>query len=164
MTSQWKARELALNAHAGQVYGVFPYEEHLRAVVMVLLRFDVLEDSILAAAWLHDALEDTKLTCAEIATACGEEVAALVEAVTDEPGANRQERKIKTYLKIRSFGKPAVVLKVADRIANVGYCIGSKDRRLKMYAREFPEFSTALYVPGECEAMWNHLRGLVGIV
>lgn len=153
------ARELAMRAHGDQRCGALPYLTHLGCVVMTLHRFDVASELLVSAAWLHDTLEDTAMTRQEIATAVGEDVAALVEAVTDEPGANRAERKAKTYPKIRKYGVAAVMLKLADRIANVEASASDKPKR-RMYQREFPEFSTALYESGECEAMWSHLREL----
>lgn len=84
-------------------------------------------------------------------------MAALVEMVTNEPGANRKERHLRTYPKIRK-SREAVIVKVADRIANTEYSIAQKTRHLVMYQKEFSEFSTALFASGECDKMWDHLR------
>src|SRR5262245_31138361 len=101
-----QARQLAIAAHGNQTYGDKPYEHHLRAVVDVLKRFGAsLEDAstapLLIAAWLHDSLEDTALSRAEVETNFGAEVTELVWRVTDEPGATRKERKPATYRKTR---------------------------------------------------------------
>jgi (p)ppGpp synthase/HD superfamily hydrolase len=153
------AREFALQAHGTQKYGDEPYGVHLLAVAKVLIRFGVTRSGPLReAAWLHDVLEDTGVTEGGLAAKFGADVAAIVAAVTDEPGANRKERHIKTYVKIRRYGINAIVLKVADRIANTEYSIAHKSPQLKMYQREFAEFSTALFQSGECDSMWDHLR------
>ncbi len=47
---------------------------------------------------------------------------------------------------------------LADRIANTEYSAAHKSPQFKMYCREFPAFSTALYQFGECDPMWDHLR------
>jgi (p)ppGpp synthase/HD superfamily hydrolase len=155
------AREFAIKAHGDQTYGVgLPYSYHLQHVAEVLVRFRVFSIAMAEAAWLHDVLEDTKVTGHELWDNFGPEVANLVAAVTDEPGANRKERHIKTLPKIRAAGTNAVVLKLADRIANTEAAIWQRPDLLKMYRSEFPEFSTALFQPGECDDMWHHLRKL----
>lgn len=153
----------ALTAHGNQKYGTEPYGVHLQAVKDVLIRSQIREEGdpvMHMAAWLHDVLEDTAVTYSQLESKFGKEVADLVQAVTDEPGANRKERAIKTYAKIRAFGPRAVILKVADRIANTEYSQKHRSPQWKMYRREFPAFSTALYASGECDAMWDYLRGL----
>lgn len=151
------AKEFAIKAHGEQKYGDFPYATHLQAVVSVLDRFEVTHPNIIAAAWLHDVLEDTPTEWLDITENFGDDVADLVWAVTNEPGKNRKERMLKTYPKIRVFGPQAVTLKLADRIANVEHSIRHKTRHLEMYQREYPAFRYALYQPGECDAMWQWL-------
>jgi (p)ppGpp synthase/HD superfamily hydrolase len=152
------AQEFALAVHGDQMYSDEPFGVHLQNVVDVLKRFGIDRWPILDAAWLHDTLEDTETTYEQIRDAFGAQVADLVLAVTDEPGANRKERAVKTWMKIRSFGHDAVALKLADRIANTEYSMTHKSHHLKMYKQEFPAFSTALFEPGEHEDMWDYLR------
>jgi guanosine-3',5'-bis(diphosphate) 3'-pyrophosphohydrolase len=176
------ARDMAIRAHEGQTYPPgdskrfmksegyhseeertplrLPFTAHLGHVVGVLHRFGLGQDQwLVAAAWLHDTLEDTQLKPFLIRDACGEEVLRLVEAVTDEPGANRAEKKAKTYPKIVAVGEAAVDLKLADRIANVEASIlgGCGFDFLTMYRKEYPEFKAALRVLGMPE-MWMHLN------
>src|SRR5215510_1000930 len=143
-----QARDLAIAAHGDQLYGDKPYAFHLGAVVGVLKRFgadlaDPATAPLLIAAWLHDTLEDTTLTRDEVETRFGNEVAELVWRVTDEPGATRKERKPATYRKTRE-NETAIVLKLADRIANVEASLESGGRLLHMYQREQSEFKLAL--------------------
>jgi guanosine-3',5'-bis(diphosphate) 3'-pyrophosphohydrolase len=165
-----RARALALRAHADQHYGDQPYLVHLEHVVDILERFGVTTETangeaLLCAAWLHDTLEDTQLEATVIASIDAVTL-DLVQRVTDEPGASRGERKERTYPKIAA--QPlAVVLKLADRIANVSACLESDTeratRKLEMYRGEYPKFRAALRdVNGEwLEAMWAHLDGLL---
>ena len=161
-----KARAFAIKKHAGQRYGHKPYAEHLQDVENVLIRFGVRDlplDTclvLLSAAWLHDILEDTDTSRDDLESKFWSDVANLVWAVTNEDGCNRAERHVKTYHKIRTHGVNAVTLKLADRIANTEACIETNDSRLRMYRKEFPGFSTALFKSGECEEMWAYLRGL----
>ena len=99
---QEKAAVLAQAVHAGQRYGTRPYVGHLIDVTSILARGDlVFDDELMAAAWLHDAIEDTAATREHIAILVSTAVAELAWGVTDEPGKNRKERKGATYPKIR---------------------------------------------------------------
>src|SRR4051812_16593177 len=93
------ARAFAEERHGGQRYGDAPYVTHLAHVRKVLARFGH-GGAFAVAAWLHDTVEDTKTTRAEIATRFGEEVAALVWAVTGV-GDNRKARNLDAYAKMR---------------------------------------------------------------
>lgn len=148
-----RARALAVRAHGAQLYGDQPYVSHLEQVVAVLRRFGLATPEIEAAGWLHDVLEDTTATAVDIAGAgIPDSVVAIVAAVTDEPGANRKERKAKTYPKIAA-NRDAVAVKLADRIANV-----EAGGKADMYAREHPEFRRALFNPEHGLAtVWMHL-------
>lgn len=161
------ARLMALKAHGEQLYGDRPYERHLQEVVEILYRFGFrLENEadfpLLISAWLHDSLEDTDLTKAEIEAEFGAEIADLVWRVTDEDGANRKERKAKTYLKTRK-SEQAIILKLADRIANVKSCLQNNQRLLQMYKKEQAHFSESLKPFSQSEKaleMWEHLEKL----
>src|SRR4051794_30356155 len=86
------ARDYAIQKHEGQLYGTEPYSVHLAAVREVL-RWAGFEDGhpLATAAWLHDIVEDTAATREDVAARFGDDVAALVWAVTGV-GANRKER------------------------------------------------------------------------
>lgn len=176
-----RAREFAIKAHSDQQYGTGkPYAYHLAKVADVLDRFHVKSNNMRAAAWLHDTLEDTKATLMDLNYQFGFNIADLVWAVTDAPGKNRAERHRKTFPKILATGPDAVILKLADRIANVeeGLYYGPTDK-LKMYVQEYPEFARALCVPihacgigldkwaspippppCQIEEMWTHLESI----
>lgn len=151
------ARYYASVKHAGQTYsGDLPYTHHLAAVEAVLRRFGgpgVDDGEMLAAAWLHDVVEDTGTKLKQIEELFGAEVARLVGAVTNEPGENRKVRHALTYPKIREAGPKAVVLKLADRIANVE----AGGSMVKMYRKEYESFKRNLYTIGQSSAMWLHL-------
>lgn len=156
-----KAREFAIRAHGDQRYGGLPYSVHLADVVNVCIKFGIGGD-IRTAAWLHDVLEDTATTLPELYNGgFSSVVCSLVVAVTNEPGKNRKERHLKTHPKIRKHGKDAVILKVADRIANTEFSM-KHGSMLGMYRKEFRDFYDALYKPNECDAMWDYLKALSG--
>ena len=160
-TSNEDPRELTAQAfaeqrHAAQKYGDQPYVVHLAQVRAVLTRFD--HSGVLGiAAWLHDSVEDTGTTREEVRTRFGEEVEALVWAVTGQ-GSNRQARNADAYAKIRAHSA-AATLKLADRIANVEASLSVPDK-LSMYASEYSGFKEALAGLGDAR-MWAHLDTLL---
>lgn len=155
-----KAVDWAKEFHRNQKYGNEPYTKHLEDVVSVLKRFGINNNTILAAAWLHDAVEDTPLTIEMVEEEFGNNVANLVFAVTSEPGKNRKTRNTKTYPKIKAHPE-AIYLKLADRIANVQASIENSIEKLKMYQNEFPAFKIALKQPGVADEMWSFLEELI---
>ncbi|MFT4980087.1 MAG: (p)ppGpp synthase/HD superfamily hydrolase [Myxococcota bacterium] len=154
-----RARALAAAVHAGQRYGTSPYTVHLAAAVAVLERFGFTDPELLAAAWLHDALEDTALSRETLAAQLGDRVASLVDAVTDGPGTSRAERKARPYSLI-PLTPDAILIKLADRIANVESAQTSKPRLLAMYRLEQLTFRSKLSQPGVALPMWTHLESL----
>ena len=158
------AVRLGSDAHAGKTWNSGqPYTVHLMAVEEIITRF--LPDSparepLMAAAWFHDAVEDTGMSLDLVEKECGPEVRTLVWAVTDEPGINRKERHEKTYPKIRNVAG-AVALKLADRIANVEASAKNRGGYFDMYRKEYADFRQALYSFGQLEVMWAHLDSLM---
>ena len=163
-----EAKQLATEKHANQKYGdTRPYTVHLNDVDTVLRRFGVDPDlsdqnkNLLVGAWLHDVIEDTNVSFDQVKTQFGEEIATLVYAVTNEPGPNRKARHLNTYPKIQKHPY-AVILKLADRIANVEESVRNQSPQLNMYRNEFIEFRAKLQKPGEAKEMWDHLIQLLG--
>lgn len=158
------AKFFAAVKHGNQQYSSgLPYTHHLAQVEAVLRRFGHTRDhfdpsdmDLLEAAWLHDVVEDTTTKLKEISEMFGDKVAELVGAVTNEPGPNRKTRHALTYPKIRKT-PDAIILKLADRIANVE----AGGKLVEMYQKEYEDFKRNLYTPGICEEMWKHLDGLL---
>ena len=91
-----KAWEFCVKYHEGQMRASGePYIIHPLEVAEVLAEMK-LDATAIAAGLLHDAVEDTPVTSAEIATAFGEQVAHIVEGVTKIDKiqfANREDRQ-----------------------------------------------------------------------
>jgi (p)ppGpp synthase/HD superfamily hydrolase len=154
-----EARMVAVKAHSNQSYDeIFPYEKHLDDVVDVLKRFGF-SGKFIVAGFLHDSIEDDGISYNDIRKHFGIEVAEMVYCVTDELGRNRREKKEKTLPKTAS-NPSAIILKLADRIANIEH--GGK---IDMYNKEYQEFKGALYLntPEDGKKMWEHLDSLLGI-
>ena len=119
-----KARTFAEAAHAGidhrRKYTNEPYINHPAAVV-ALVRSVPHTEAMLAAAWLHDTVEDTPVTLAQIEAEFGPEVAALVDQLTDvsrPQDGNRKTRKAIDLAHTAQASAPAKTIKLADLIDN----------------------------------------------
>lgn len=139
-----RAEEFAKLVHRNQYYGELPYYNHLKEVYLTLLDFGITNESILAASWLHDSIEDTEINYETLLIQFGKEVADLVEAVTNEKGTNRKEVLEKTASKIKDNEK-ALVIKLADRVVNTEQSLDNNEKLYKMYKKEFPLFRELLY-------------------
>jgi guanosine-3',5'-bis(diphosphate) 3'-pyrophosphohydrolase len=154
-----KAKEFAIAKHGNQKYGEHPYSYHLAAVVSVLAEFGYATDeSITAAGWLHDTLEDTETPYQELVSEFGVEISDIVFAVTNEAGTNREEKFRKTAPKIIS-NKKALIVKLADRISNTEFNLKINLRLHTRYVKEFPLFKELLYDQDDIHLspMWNRL-------
>lgn len=97
-----------------------PYINHPLAVATLLAEVGGVTDAeVLAAAILHDTLEDTKTTPDELEAAFGPRVRALVEAVTDDKKLRKAERKQIQIDHANGLSCDAVLIKLGDKIANV---------------------------------------------
>lgn len=143
------AQDFATLAHGDQQYGKgLPYKYHLQKVYDELIKVGVDDKDLLIAAWLHDTIEDTCITVQNLEWKFGWRVAAITWAVSDGPGKNRKERKKGAYSKIRMV-PDAVIVKLADRIANMRASIGSLEKRndprmVTMYLSEAEAFREGL--------------------
>lgn len=160
---------LAARMHGLQEYDKFPYVKHLKDVANVLMEFGYNEYSDeCIAAWGHDMVEDCPISYQYLKKEFGEIIANIIYDVTDELGKTRIEKKVKTYPKTRG-NQQAVVLKLADRIANVTNSMVKNPTKFKMYLKEHSEFKEALYIPnemdkiGKLDRMWDRLENLLGI-
>lgn len=153
------ARSFAVAAHGEQMYGDRPYAYHLDAVAALLAPYG---EEAQVVGYLHDVVEDTEATAAEVAARFGEHVAACVSLLTDEPGYNRKERKAKTYAKLAQVhgrAELALVVKAADRLANVRACVADRKRNLwEVYRSEHAVFKNATYRAGLCDPLWSELE------
>jgi len=119
-----RAVEFATEQHGDQrrKTGV-PYLEHLLEAVQILVQgAGVRDPDVLVAAVLHDVVEDTPCTPAEIAAAFGPRVAELVGWVTmPERGPGEDASAVReAYLRRLSLApQDAILVKLADRMSNV---------------------------------------------
>ena len=97
-----------------------PYINHPIALANVLVREGaVSEPDVVAAALLHDTLEDTQTSPGELRAAFGERVARVVEEVTDDKSLPKAERKRLQIEHAAAISREAKLVKLADKICNL---------------------------------------------
>jgi guanosine-3',5'-bis(diphosphate) 3'-pyrophosphohydrolase len=97
-----------------------PYINHPIAVANVLANeAHIIEPVVLAAALLHDTIEDTDTTVDELVAEFGSEIAEIVLEVTDDKSLPKQERKRLQIEHAAALSEKAKLVKVADKICNL---------------------------------------------
>jgi GTP diphosphokinase / guanosine-3',5'-bis(diphosphate) 3'-diphosphatase len=137
-----KAWEFCVQHHEGQMRASGePYVIHPLEVAEVLAEMK-LDPTAIAAGLLHDAVEDTPATSAEIATTFGDQVAHIVEGVTKIDKiqfANREDRQaenVRKMLLAMVSDVRVVLIKLADRLHNMRTLEHLKPERQEAIARE----------------------------
>ena len=100
--------------------GQTPYINHPIAVAETLRLFRVDDVDVLAAALLHDVLEDTETTPGEVLEAFGMSVLIIVQEMTDDKSLPKQVRKDLQIEGAPSLSEQAKLVKLADKICNLG--------------------------------------------
>ncbi|MBK5219661.1 MAG: HD domain-containing protein [Thermoleophilia bacterium] len=112
----------ATEAHAGQIRNGasgIPYIEHPVAVAELLAEHGW-PDEVLAAALLHDVVEDSDKGVADLRKQFGERVAGLVEALSDDESIEDwHQRKTEHRGRVESAGGDALAIYGADKLTNV---------------------------------------------
>jgi GTP pyrophosphokinase len=158
-----RAYEYALSAHAGQDRDSGePYVSHLISTAQILADFH-LEAVAVAAAVLHDVLEDTNRTIDEVRREFGDEIARLVDGVTklssfhfaertavDLDGSRRRDRaraeqaeNLRKLFLAMADDVRVVLIKLADRLHNMQTLDALSPERRQRIARETME----IYAP-----------------
>lgn len=159
-----RAREFATVCHASigqrRKYTDEPYITHPEAVAScVSIVTD--HDPTIAAAWLHDVVEDTPATLLDIRNQFGDEVASLVEMVTDvsrPSDGNRETRKRLDREHITNATPAAKTIKLADLIDNARSIVAHDPEFARVY---LAEKELLLAVLREGDAMLHELATIV---
>jgi guanosine-3',5'-bis(diphosphate) 3'-pyrophosphohydrolase len=96
-----------------------PFINHPIQLAYILVQADVEDPKILAAALLHDTIEDTDTTLDEIEIVFGHEVAHIVAECSDDKKLTKLERKQAQIDHAAHLSRAAKLVKLADKIANV---------------------------------------------
>ena len=97
-----------------------PYINHPISVALAIAQIGGVDDpEILAAALLHDTLEDTETTPEELEAEFGKKVCEYVLDVTDDKTLPKDERKRRQIEHAKKISKGAALIKLGDKISNV---------------------------------------------
>lgn len=153
-----RAIQFAARKHEGQMRREtepLPYITHLFSTALLVAEGGA-DDDVVAAALLHDTLEDTDTTREEIAAAFNERVARLVESVSEiKEGGEKvawKERKKRYLANLEKAEDDAVLIAIADKIDNI-------ESKLEAFEKE----GTALHhrwAQPPAEYLWYHGEAL----
>jgi len=145
-----RARDFAYAAHNAiehrRKYTGEPYTTHLQRVAQLVESVDG-DESMIAAAYLHDTVEDTSTTIEDIRSAFGDDVAYLVSYLTDISKPDDGNRKLRKKMDREHIAKGDArvhTIKLADLLDN-GWSITSHDPRFaKVFMAEKRELLEVL--------------------
>jgi guanosine-3',5'-bis(diphosphate) 3'-pyrophosphohydrolase len=153
----------AAECHAGQYRGdgVTPYIKHPIEVVQILVAAGIDNPDLLAAAALHDVVEDCGVTYAQIEDRFGVSVAYLVNQLTKDSTLSKFPRRVNYVSRLSRAGAGVQTIKIADMISNVrdmknsGWDLDRKE--------EYLEYLDAMYavidkVPEILDLKYSRLR------
>jgi (p)ppGpp synthase/HD superfamily hydrolase len=97
-----------------------PYINHLSEVAeLVAMATEGKDANLVAAAILHDTVEDTATLLSELAVLFNEDVASLVAEVTDDKAQQKEARKRFQVRSAPGKSRRAKILKLADKTSNL---------------------------------------------
>ncbi|MDA8415552.1 MAG: bifunctional (p)ppGpp synthetase/guanosine-3',5'-bis(diphosphate) 3'-pyrophosphohydrolase [Betaproteobacteria bacterium] len=144
-----QAYQVAERAHAGQLRkSGEPYIIHPISVALILTEWH-LDHQALSAALLHDTVEDTVVTSADIHTQFGQSISDLVEGVSK---LDRLEFQTEQQAQAENFRKMllamardvrVILIKLADRLHNMRTLKSMGSQKQRRIARE----TLDIYVP-----------------
>jgi len=143
-----KAYKTAAEAHEGHTrYSGEPYMSHVAAVALRLAEMGMGVRTV-AAALLHDTIEDTELTEDDIRQGFGEEILFLVEGVTKLSsvryyGTDRHNESLRKLFVATSQDIRVLIIKLVDRLHNMMTLSHVPEQKRLRIARETLE----IYVP-----------------
>lgn len=153
-----QAQQLAQRKHDGVHLpdgASTPMLEHITEVATLVESHGGTRNMI-AAAWLHDIVEDTDVTLSDIAALFGTQVHSLVAGLTDPPhfaALPLKKRKRYQAARLRELGDDVKRIKLCDQLSNTR-------RVLSRPPLDWPEQKQWIYIQGahgiavECRGLW----------
>lgn len=154
-----------------------PYLTHLAGVALILTKVGFVRKEVLCASLLHDCVEDTEVSLDDVTRAFGEDVARLVDTVSELkydasgvplPWRTRKEEQL-SRLAQASIEARAVTL--ADKIHNLGTLIDDLRQDGSVWSRfnappseQFWYYSSILEIGGGEPALTPLVDELKGMV
>ncbi|MCP4876384.1 MAG: bifunctional (p)ppGpp synthetase/guanosine-3',5'-bis(diphosphate) 3'-pyrophosphohydrolase, partial [Gammaproteobacteria bacterium] len=119
-------------------YSNQPYQVHLQAVAELVASISD-DPEMIAAAWLHDTVEDTPATLDDISEKFGVAIAYLVENLTDVSKPSDGNRVIRKTIDRKHSARAsarAMTVKLADLIDNCSDITRHDERFARVYLQE----------------------------
>jgi GTP pyrophosphokinase len=137
-----RAYEFARKAHSGQTRASgAPYLSHAAHAALELARLGM-DPATVCAGLLHDVVEDTPVTSAELSQAFGSEISALVEGVTKisvrmtPSGDEAKAENLRKMLVAMAKDVRVLLIKLADRLHNMRTLVYLKEEKQRRIAAE----------------------------
>ena len=157
MNLELHAEQFATRCHSEQVrkYTKQPYIVHPRAVVAIVRSVPHTE-AMLAAAWLHDTVEDCGIAISKIHELFDNDIATLVEMLTDVSKPEQGNRKVRKAIDLAHTAKAnpdAKTIKLADLIDNAKDIVANDENFARVYIKEKKALLTVLHEGNTI--LWN---------
>lgn len=160
-----KAQVFAYTSHYNvlQFYNTKLYYYHIDMVAKYAKKYSFLlkgqSKYAIAMAYLHDTIEDCRLTYNDIKKVFGYKIAEGVYALTNDKGKNRAQRAGDAYYAGLKANELAHFVKICDRLANVEHSKATGSSMFYKYKKENELFYTKLYDP-KFETLFKELDKL----
>ena len=134
----FEAMIFAIDAHKNQrrKYTNNPYTDHLAEVAGIVATVAGGDESMIACAWLHDCVEDQKVTVQQIEDRFGFRVALGVSGLSDMEQGNRAQRKEASRDRLAACASWIQTIKVADLISNTSSIVMHDPKFATTYLQE----------------------------
>ncbi len=112
------------------------YVHHIRRVAATVKEFTD-DEELVAAAYLHDVVEDTPVTTEEVCSLFGTRICTIVEELTDDKGMRREMGRLE-YVRDRvsRMSPDALLIRLADRMDNLQDMADAPSSFRKRYVEE----------------------------
>lgn len=155
-----KARAFCERAHDGQHRDDgSSYATHPDAVAKILLDYGYTNSRLLAAAYLHDVLEDTDVKREELVSAFGIDVVRIVDQLTNvgQEGRSFEEKHAQLHQHARRMTPEAKLVKLADRLSNLRDMHVWPEKKRRRYSIATKSLLLALQ-PVPCRELANEVE------
>lgn len=140
-----KAMRVGVEAHAAQTRDDgSQYIAHLFNVVLKLIEHGVTENYVLAAAFLHDIIEDTYWSYSEVMSSFGGPVADIVRYCSVDTRKTKKDREKEILDECATMSREAAFVKLADMIDNLSDMESWIDTRKSKYIESKRDILAAL--------------------